>query len=1248
MIRKTLVAGAHLAAVTLSLATAPTALGQTAPSVSPEPTAAAAPSKDAEEDVVVLSPFEVSASAAEGYMATSSLAGSRLNTQLRDVSAAISVVTQQFLTDTGATDLQDLMVYTTSTEVGGLQGNFGDDPTRTRQNPERATRIRGLSGADVTRDFFLTDIPFDAYNVTQVDINRGANSVLFGLGSPAGIVNYTLKTPSMNRSKYGVEFRTGSFRGNRASFDLDQVVLPQVLGIRVTGVNNEQGFDQEHAFDHAKRLYGVVRFTPNLGKGVYTELQASMEKGRSRSNRPASQPPSDYLTGWYSDLAKFTNANGTWPGYSVATIPKYGPYLANYQAGPGDWYDPMGVIYSNPDTNAVGMGAFDAFRQRGGPDGANGSWLSPANPGNPGSGHAPTNHRLSQKATFAGNAKATAIIDAYEKATGKTFAGGWSWNDVQISDPSIFDFHNESLAGPNNRQWSDYEAQIVSLRQTFLDGRLGYEVAYDHQSYNDGEFLLVNSNRLAFDLNEKLRDNVTPNPNFGRALVVGGNSASVTEKLRENIRATAFGKFDFAEVLDKDGWVAKGLGHHTFTGMASRQDFKQLSYGHSMYKMNSDYTVNVTNDAGLQGVHYLDSDQSLKTSDSASGVGIHGLNAVHTPPASLNALYFRDNTGGKGIATGPIGTTSYLDNLENMYGTAPTAYKDTDTAKAFIWQSWFLDETVVGLFAVRNDNYLKTTKTGEKPEIKYGNQAVGLPFSPAWGWDGYTVPASGTTAAVFKPSQKISAQQTGRSYGIMLHTPKFVRKHLPWDTNISLGYNESSNFQPGQLGVDPFGNQYPAPSGLTKDYSLLISTLNDKVNLRLTRFKSVQGNSQVGNLAVWSVKNRLSRAMNGLMVESWGATGSGFSGRAQTTPEAVVNKWFFGSTYDASVASTPLPAGWTVASNPELLKQPLRLRAAASATSPTYIAEGTLKPDGTVYTEPPVTAAEADYRRAWFAARTDAEWARPFGMELFNSLAFIRDYGYWGGIWRDNQPSNMTGIGDNISKGTEVELTVNATENWRIIANVTKTEATTGNVWGAIGTYIDKFGPVAKDGWNKDLIKGTSINYWKRDGFADVDAWGNNGGQMLGWDWFDDVEKSYLIMKAGEGKSVSQMRKWNVNIVSTYDFTSGALKGVGVGGAYRWQDKSVIGYYPGWNKDLGVWIDNLDDPITAPSESNVDLWISYKRKLTSKLDWRVQLNVRNAFSKDKLVPIGSNPDGTYATYRIATGRTWELTTSFEF
>lgn len=105
---------------------------------------------ESEPDVFVLSPFEVKADDNMGYLATSSLAGSRLNTDLKDVASAISVVTLEFFDDTASVNLQDILIYQTSAEVSGIGGNYyGSDANdagyrnRLLVNPQTGTRLRG-------------------------------------------------------------------------------------------------------------------------------------------------------------------------------------------------------------------------------------------------------------------------------------------------------------------------------------------------------------------------------------------------------------------------------------------------------------------------------------------------------------------------------------------------------------------------------------------------------------------------------------------------------------------------------------------------------------------------------------------------------------------------------------------------------------------------------------------------------------------------------------------------------------------------------------------------------------------------------------------------------------------------------------------------------------------------------------------------------------------------------------------------
>jgi hypothetical protein len=110
------------------------------------------------------------------------------------------------------------------------------------------------------------------------------------------------------------------------------------------------------------------------------------------------------------------------------------------------------------------------------------------------------------------------------------------------------------------------------------------------------------------------------------------------------------------------------------------------------------------------------------------------------------------------------------------------------------------------------------------------------------------------------------------------------------------------------------------------------------------------------------------------------------------------------------------------------------------------------------------------------------------------------------------------------------------------------------------------------------------------------------------------------------------------------------LKGTGVGGSYRWQDKVVIGYpvIPD-PKDPTLASFDLSKPYYGPAEDAIDLWLSYEHKFTDKINWKIQFNIRNAFAKNKLIPISVEPDGkTWAAVRIAPTQDWFLTNTFSF
>jgi hypothetical protein len=129
---------------------------------------------------------------------------------------------------------------------------------------------------------------------------------------------------------------------------------------------------------------------------------------------------------------------------------------------------------------------------------------------------------------------------------------------------------------------------------------------------------------------------------------------------------------------------------------------------------------------------------------------------------------------------------------------------------------------------------------------------------------------------------------------------------------------------------------------------------------------------------------------------------------------------------------------------------------------------------------------------------------------------------------------------------------------------------------------------------------------------------------------------------------VNELRKWLWNVITNYSFTHGILKGAGIGGAVRWQDRANLGYYPKFDSAANSWVIDLSKPIMGPTETNYDVWMSYERKIGRGITWSVQLNVYDLFAKSRLIPTQANPDGTVAQVRIPSPTTWALTNTFRF
>jgi iron complex outermembrane recepter protein len=269
------------------------AQAQTAPT--PATVAANSAASAPPEEILELSPFEVRAEADVGYQAANTTSGSRLNSRLKDTPASISPFTAEFLSDIAATNLEEMLSYATNVEMEVEDSNagFNNPGGRAADANDYQFRMRGMLGGS-SRDFVDSAVPTDLYNVERADISSGPNSILFGLGSPGGLVSLTGKRANLTRTRGSVKAQLGSWDFQRYEGDYNHVLLPRKLGVRLLGVYQDAAGWRKWMLSEQRRLTGAVTYQPFR----QTVVRGSVESGNSVNSLTVGWNARDEITGW--------------------------------------------------------------------------------------------------------------------------------------------------------------------------------------------------------------------------------------------------------------------------------------------------------------------------------------------------------------------------------------------------------------------------------------------------------------------------------------------------------------------------------------------------------------------------------------------------------------------------------------------------------------------------------------------------------------------------------------------------------------------------------------------------------------------------------------------------------------------------------------------------------------------------------------------------------------------------------------
>jgi outer membrane receptor protein involved in Fe transport len=764
------------------------------------------------EEIVVISPFSVVADD-RGYQALNTLSGTRLNSKLEDLGASITVVTKQQMLDTAVLDINDVFRYEASTEGTDNFTTFnrnrsGGVNDQVQSNPQQANRIRGVStagqnagGANTAFGNFTSNnsIPFDLYNVAAIEISRGPNSNLFGLGAASGTVNVVPTEANPERFSFNTTLRGDSWGGHRESFNINQPILRGKLALRVAAVNESKGFTRKPSSERIDRQFGTILARPFKS----TTIKATVERYHNDYRRPNSITARDTSAEWKASgsptwdplTQTVTLANGT----RTSAITNDTLLPAGLVGGYNGFYaHPTVYIDNNAITDFTVMKTNNA--------------VTSATPTNPFAGGNSTLRYISSGTNIIRN----------RDILGPT--GLPLYLVPGTSDKSVYDWSSINIVAPNHGadKATTYSAE---LEQIFLNtpshvvaGRIG---AFNQKFESNIDGAIDNLETVIYvDVNEKRLDG-SANPNFKRPYVQA-TAPSATRRVQETGIQSAdlayqFTPNNFPRWLS---WIGQQrLGTHA---EVNRSD--STAYTSAARVTSDNIFINKANRIGTQNIgqrYYLGDAQGQNVDYAPSAT----QDIVGTYPLS----WYNNRTAT--WTTEPVTVTNQLNN-----GQGARQRTETRTLNATI-QSFFFGDRLVATGGYRRDRQRSRTSAGA-----FINSTTGLAdlsntniFGPAQGY----VSPSGTVINL--PGWVDQAGDT-KTYGGVFKATKWLSVH----------FNKSDSFAPQVVrqSVDSAGN-VPNPHGYSTEWGFSVSALQGKFNIRINHFQTKEldsRGSEVGTL----------------------------------------------------------------------------------------------------------------------------------------------------------------------------------------------------------------------------------------------------------------------------------------------------------------------------------------------------------------------------------------------------------------
>ena len=138
--------------------------------------------------------------------------------EVKDTPQSISTIDKDTLRDFGATDSNDALRYGTGLTVDEWETNRTSYSARGFD-----VMLTQIDGLGMTNAWGISESQLDTFLFEKIELIRGANGLLTGVGNASGTINYVRKRPT-NKDGGEAQFTLGSYGQKRVALDYNKVL----------------------------------------------------------------------------------------------------------------------------------------------------------------------------------------------------------------------------------------------------------------------------------------------------------------------------------------------------------------------------------------------------------------------------------------------------------------------------------------------------------------------------------------------------------------------------------------------------------------------------------------------------------------------------------------------------------------------------------------------------------------------------------------------------------------------------------------------------------------------------------------------------------------------------------------------------------------------------------------------------------------------------------------------------------------